>query len=115
MQSGKRRRKWLLRWAEVGIVVIGLSVIQSTTWAGSVDQQTGTSGTEQPDGDSCIETVQDWLEDSDGHFIDWNGHGKCRLESGRVKAPKPETIVSETVKDLEAWLLSVLGVAEDRK
>ncbi len=114
MQSGMRWRKRLLRWAEVGVVVIGLSVFSTKTWAGSADQPVQDTGGDQQDGESCIETVQEWIEDGETHFIDWNGHGKCRPDSKRVKAPAPETVVSKTMKDVEALLLSVLGLDDER-
>ncbi len=112
MESGVRWRKRLLRWVKAVALVAGLCVMSSPVWAGSVDPQNGGSGSDPQDGETCIETVQDWIEEGDGHFIDWNGHGKCRSDSSRTERKKPEAVVSDTLKDLETWLLSVLGITD---
>ncbi len=116
MKCGRRRRKWLLRYVGVSLVVLGLGGSPNVGWAGSVDP--GTDGESTPDGsdsETCLETVQEWLEDGETRFVDWGGHGRCRPDSGRVRVPEPKEVTTQIVEELQTWILDLLRGGRDRE
>ena len=115
MECGKRRRKWLMRYVGVCIAVLGMTAAPRLGWAGSVDPSTGEPDVSQEgDSETCLEAVQEWLEDGDTRFVDWGGHGKCRPDSARTKAPEPAEVTTRVVKELQSWLYELFERGHDR-